>query len=100
MKNPKLKPKRKPNGGSYAKGTALSYQGVLDEIEASLQSMEQWAGLGLLGRAHEYYCYVEALVSLLEVHNCGSTGGFDEGQTQTQSIYQRWQWLVKKGKGK
>ena len=41
---------------------------------------------------------IEVLVELLEVHDCGSTGGFDERQpcSGDLGLFERWDWLFRK----
>jgi hypothetical protein len=90
------KPKRKLNGGWYKKGTALTYRGVLDGIEACLEGRNQWLEYEGWARAIEYENQAIGLIELLEVHNCGSIGGFDKGQPSPYSLEERWDWLVRK----
>ena len=87
--------KRKENGGEYKINTALTYRGVLDEIAANLESIDQWAKTGHYRIAHEREIAAETLISLLEVNNCGSIGGFDKNQPSGQNLLERWKWLEK-----
>lgn len=91
-----MKPARKPNGGKYKKGTALTIQGVLDQIGSCLEQSEAWISTNIhtACRRHDH---AEALLELLEVNLCGSCGGFGPGQkTEDQrNLTTRWQWLVK-----
>ena len=88
--------KRKPNGGKYGKSTALSYEGVLDQIADYLCSIEQWKNKECYDNACKYFHKAEALIELLEDHNCGSVGGFDKDQPITCSLLDRYEWLTKK----
>ena len=36
------------------------------------------------------------LIELLEVHDCGSVGGFDRGQSPGGNLFERWDWLYRK----
>jgi len=59
---------------AYAKGTALSVEGVLDEIADSIEYVEQNANANLYASAAEYAVQAETLIKLLEVHQTGSWG--------------------------
>ncbi len=80
--------------GTFRQNTALSYAGVLRQIENDLCAIVQWADMGAFTTAAEYAAKAEALIELLEVYNCGSTGGFDEGQQAPRTLVTRWRWLV------
>jgi hypothetical protein len=84
---------REPNGGNYRKGKALTYQGVLDEIASNLENANAWAVHKNWSNAAKYSLKAEALIELLEVHNCGSIGGFDNGQKPNSTLEERWEWL-------
>ncbi len=88
-------PVRQPNGGQFRRGTALSYEGVLDAAAACLVSSMSWANGHYFARALEYSNQAEAYIELLEVHRCGSVGGFEDGQKGggSLSLMERWQWL-------
>ena len=84
---------RKRNGGAYKKGSALTVQGVLDQIEDDLVSRDQWAESKHYDNAAEYQYKAEALIDLLEVDLCGSIGGFAPGQPPCYGVDQRFVWL-------
>jgi hypothetical protein len=75
----------------------LTYNGIVRLIENELANRQQWLDMNSLSRALEYENRALALIELLEVHNCGSIGGFDRGQQLKQSdkpsILERWEWL-------
>ncbi len=88
-------PQNKFNSGQFRRGTALSYEGVLDHAENCLVQSAAWANSQHLARALEYSNQAEAYIELLEVHRCGSVGGFEDGQTGGGflSLVERWKWL-------
>ena len=92
--------KRKLNGGEYKKGTALSYQGVLDEISSNIEQMKAWSKTRHFDNAYKYQIGADVLLGMLEIHNCGKQGGFDEGQNpggfRTYSLEQRYKWVANK----
>ena len=54
---------------------------VKEQIRSDLRLIEQWKGsYDWADNVAKYYHKLEALVELLEIYNCGSVGGFDEGQ--------------------
>ena len=55
----------------------VPYAVVLKQIADCLQQKQQWLDMDDPARGFEYHSAAEALVALLEVHNCGSIGGFD-----------------------
>jgi hypothetical protein len=90
---------------------------ILQTIFEHLQLVAQWMPNHLMGadysyRSIEYLQKAEALMELLEVHDCGSVGGFDEealekyatpmkpdgsgGKPSSLNFYQRFVWLVDK----
>jgi hypothetical protein len=84
------------NGGPrlYRKGTALSYEGVIEQIERALLGCHQWMEMGQLTRAMEYQLHASTLIELLEVQNCGSVGGYDEGQQpKDRTLLGRYRWV-------
>ncbi len=85
---------RKPgDGGAYKKGNALSIRGILTAIADNLASRDQWADHKNYDNAAEYQFKAEALIELLEVDLCGSTGGFAPGQPPCHGVDQRFVWL-------
>lgn len=93
-----IKPVRKPNGGDFKKGKACSYQGILDEIASCLEqvSLDNPKTAYAFERACNYAKKAEILIEVLEVHNCGSVGGYDKGQPFSYDLLGRYEWLVKK----
>lgn len=77
----------------YKKGTALTYQGVLDKIASQLERAEQYGKQRWYAIADIALHRAEELISLLEMHNCGKIGGFDKGQGLSV-VTERYQWLV------
>ena len=88
------------------KGTALSYDGVLEYIGSCLDARDGYSaratsidGVLLDGHyddASKYNHKAAALIELLEIHNCGSVGGFDVAQNslgQNRTLRQRYEWL-------
>ena len=76
---------------------------ILKEIESCLQQVDQWAkGLIINYRfSWEYSMAAEALIELIEAHDCGSIGGFGEGQPSTingrkLSLKDRYDWIKNK----
>lgn len=76
-------------------GNVVTYNTIYSEILAKQQQIRQWKSFGDLARALEYQQQAIALVELLEVHNCGSIGGFDRGQPPSSSLDARIKWLKK-----
>lgn len=65
----------------------ISYEEVIKNAREYLQSIEQWKKLDKiewLSNAANYASKADALIGLLEVHHCGSYGGHDKGQTDSQ----------------
>jgi len=71
-------------------------QTILDMIGDNFQSVIQWSGHADFGRCAKYSDKAEGLIELLEIHDCGSTGGFDEDQPTASNLFDRWDWLYRK----
>jgi len=72
---------------------------ILRAIGDALGNYIQWqegASVYAAHRASAYIARAECLIELLEAHDCGSVGGFDKGQPESQSLFERWVWLYKK----
>jgi len=89
MKQPKKKT-RKP----------IQYTTILKAAASCLRQVKQWEDMRDLGRALRYQTQAEALIEILEVHNCGATGGFDKVGTFAQDsefgfqdLEARFKWL-------
>lgn len=87
------------SAGLFKENTALTYGGVLNQIENDLAARQQWLSSETLEHAWTHEIAAITLIELLEVHNCGSTGGFDAGQRDrpngpNPSLIDRWRWLV------
>lgn len=71
---------------------------VLKRIESRLAQVKQWTRHERWDYAFEYASEAKALIELLEIDDCGSTGGFDTERGQDKSAYQtlesRYQWLL------
>ena len=82
----------------------IPVQVILDAIEEELKMAYQWSKQFAEKRikpdystnAFGYIHRAEALIELLEVHDCGSVGGFDEGNKGLYSLEERYAALVKK----
>jgi hypothetical protein len=85
---------------------------ILKAIRSELNQMNQWGreqfvqnrvDPGFAGQAFKYMLRAEALIALLEVHDCGSYGGYDPacpetdgGRKSLRSLQQRYEWLTRK----
>lgn len=84
----------KGTGGSWIQ-VAL----VVKQIRHELAMVEQWRReADDVYHAAEHHGILKGLVELLEVHDCGSTGGFGEGQPRGhhQTLHDRAAWLLGK----
>ena len=72
--------------------TAPTRSVILKRIKEELQMLEQWREGDNLNFALDHQTRAIALIELLEVHDCGSVGGFAPGQTD-QTIKGRYEWL-------
>lgn len=72
---------------------------ILYTISNLLDGIESWRdfGDGLAHMRHADSCYRQAcaLIELLEINDCGSSGGYDEGQTK-RGIKDRYKWLCRR----
>jgi hypothetical protein len=75
---------------------SISVQKILEEVRDGFQQIAQWNGLSSIGNKLEHYYKTEALVELLEVFDCGSVGGFGEGQEDNNDLYARFLYLRNK----
>lgn len=72
---------------------------ILERIKRELGMAEQWDRQQTTHKAHslEHACKAEALIELLEVDDCGSTGGYDKPRGQkgslTMTLRERYDWL-------
>lgn len=93
-KTKKRKKSRKP----------VAYEAILKTAESRLEASEQWNepdnGHEWMANALHYMSEATALIELLEVHNCGSIGGFDSARGHSQqdgenyaSLRSRLRWL-------
>lgn len=79
---------------------------LLNRIEQSLNAVYQWGSqiaekrmkTSYVEAAFGYLHQAEALIELLEVFDCGSVGGFDEGQQGLYSLEERFDFLRNKHK--
>lgn len=70
---------------------------ILKDIFDDLCMIVQWEGMkNCPENVVEYHYRAQAMIELLEVHDCGSTGGYDTNQPTARNIFDRWDWLVKK----
>jgi len=84
----KKKPSKQP--------PAISRLVILQEIADDLHGLIGWAESMSFDTAQKYNAHAESLIELLEVADCGSIGGFDDGQKYNCNLFYRWDWLVKK----
>lgn len=81
--------------------SAPDRQSILRAIDQNLEIAEQWKEcpykVEWVARVASYSFKAEALIELLEVHDCGSVGGFDKGQEFPGSdLKKRYVWLKNK----
>lgn len=74
----------------------LTEVAVLAMIQEHLKCRDQWLAMHCLDSACEYERKAEGLIELIEVVNCGSVGGHDEGQPQANNVDDRFAWLRRK----
>jgi hypothetical protein len=70
---------------------------ILSEAYRLLRSVQQWGNRQSADCAKNQFIALvkaEALVELLEVDECGSTGGHDAGQPTPRGVFDRWMWLA------
>jgi hypothetical protein len=73
---------------------------ILQEIFECFQQVTQWmpgttTDADYSNGVTKYLFKAEALIEILEVTDCGSTGGFDKGQ-ESQGLVERFLWLLDK----
>jgi hypothetical protein len=61
---------------------AVARAAILKRIDGHLQQIAQWAGMQDYARAAHYQTKAEALIEILEVDDCRSSGGFDKARGQ------------------
>lgn len=73
---------------------------LLNEIKDACQQVEQWHespyAEGFAASTFEYVNRLAALVELLEVYDCGSSGGFGKDQPEDLDLKSRADWLLRK----
>ena len=79
---------------------SISRNLILKNIEHHLKLIDQWVqgAITNYGHAQKYQNKAEALIELLEVHDCGQVGGFDRGQPHSHelNLMDRYNWLKNK----
>jgi hypothetical protein len=87
---------------------SLAISKILTKALSCFQQMAQWSRLCNFDHAFKYQSQAEALIELVEVHDCGSIGGFSRGQLPNgnggsikygdmfYSLYARWLFLAEK----
>jgi hypothetical protein len=59
--------------------------------------MKQWqdapANVDFIANVAKYAYKAQALIEMLEIHDCGSVGGFGNGHTGSHNLENRYQWL-------
>jgi hypothetical protein len=79
---------------------------IIEEAQEYLDLKQQWLehtdNTEWLSNAIEYGHRAEAIIELLEVHLCGSTGGFDKGQEEKDrgTLTKRLAWISRKHRSK
>lgn len=82
----------------------VSRKAILDAIDSEMQRVYDWGSQinekridpDYISRAIQHAYKAEALIELLEVHDCGSTGGFDLGAGGLYSLEERIKLLKRK----
>jgi len=69
---------------------------ILKAIGDQFQQMIQWGRMHSYGNVAEAQAAATSLIELLEVHDCGSVGGFDAGFDRPRTLVGRWDWLYRK----
>jgi hypothetical protein len=72
---------------------------VLNRIGDHFQMIIQWHGIkkpSCSESTTQYFNKAMALIELLEIEDCGSTGGYDKGQPPASTLFDRWDWLYRK----
>lgn len=82
-------------GKKLGKNTGIPRLVVLQEIFELFGQVRQYAELRDYKFANDYQNRAESLIELLEVFDCGSLGGFDDGQEE-QDLFGRFIWLLNK----
>jgi len=76
---------------------SLSRQTILKHIGDSLHLVAQWSETpAWCEKVAKYYHHAEALIEVLETADCGSVGGFDNGQPRPRTLFDRLDWLYRK----
>ncbi len=79
--------------------TSISRQTILDAIGDNIDRVDQWKKMDCYGRCAKYEARADVLISLLEVDDCRSHGGYDTARGQhppsqgMEGIRQRYEWL-------
>lgn len=85
------------NGGPLSRMTKaerkILTRVLLPQIQEAYEMYRQWIVDENLVNAAKYHAQMETLIEVLEVANCGSTGGFDAEQPESQTVTQRFEWL-------
>lgn len=71
-------------------------QVYFNSILSDFKMLKQWLSLHSYESVVKYSHILTAKIELLEVQQCGSIGGFDKGQTTTNSLVERFSWICKK----
>lgn len=73
----------------------ITRESILGTIEDNLETRDQWKESESWSNVLQYHNQAEALIELLEVSDCGSSGGFDKGQTEDhrRNLWARFNWL-------
>ncbi len=81
----------------------ISIRRLVKEIRENLNAIEQWKESPdsfCVENVLQYTHYLECLVEFLECYDCGSTGGFGDGQGGgIMDLHERADWLIDKYKG-
>lgn len=79
---------------TQAKGP-ITRDSLLGTIEFQLEMVDQWSRRQAWNWAAHYHARAEMLIELLEVSDCGSSGGFADGQLDRnrRDLHDRFEWL-------
>jgi len=80
----------------FSQITLMTRLEMLVEIGEAFLQCCQWSEMHDYKGALKYYCLAEKLIDIIEVKDCGSIGGFDEGQPDGLDLFGRYEWIFNK----
>ena len=75
---------------------SVTLKKILDRTGDHFQQILQWSESHNFDNCFENQKQAETLIELVEIEDCGSTGGFGKTQPEGQDLFQRWDWLYRK----